>query len=234
MLKFNIISTGSQDGNCVLIGGLLIDCGVPYKSIKPYIDDIHSLFITHIHSDHLNKSTLTRLIKEGVNVYCVETRSSKSVGKLIKYQFEDDYIDRVNFIKSNKAKQLLRFKFNVGFENFDITLYPTIHDVPNHALQIEYVKKGEEKLNILYATDLASSAQLPQGDVEFDYCFLEANYTEKKLEAIIARSKKNKKYTHVARSKRSHLSKEECRSYYYDHNKKNSQLIELHKSSMAY
>ena len=47
-LKYNIISS-SSDGNAILINDkVLIDCGVSYNKLKPFIKDIKVILLTHL------------------------------------------------------------------------------------------------------------------------------------------------------------------------------------------
>ena len=63
-VNFNIISTGSQ-GNAVIIeNSILIDCGVPFKLLEKHIKPLKLVLLTHIHSDHFNKTTIRRLAQE--------------------------------------------------------------------------------------------------------------------------------------------------------------------------
>ena len=48
MLEYNIISS-SSNGNCIIVkNSLMLDCGVSYKKIKPYLDKVKIIFISHI------------------------------------------------------------------------------------------------------------------------------------------------------------------------------------------
>ncbi len=62
MIEWKIISSGSK-GNCVIVNDVMIDCGVPFKRIKEHLYDINYLLLTHIHSDHINSSTLENIRK---------------------------------------------------------------------------------------------------------------------------------------------------------------------------
>ena len=56
-----IISTGSK-GNAVLLNdAYLIDCGVPFGKLQKHLKKIRIVFLTHIHSDHFNPSTIRKL-----------------------------------------------------------------------------------------------------------------------------------------------------------------------------
>ena len=60
-MDYTVISTGSK-GNCVIIGDkVMVDCGVSYKAIKPYVKGLQLVLLTHKHSDHIRPSTIRRL-----------------------------------------------------------------------------------------------------------------------------------------------------------------------------
>ena len=58
MVKYNIISTGSDGNATILEDFVLIDCGVPYKALEPYVTKLKLVLLTHIHSDHFQKRTI--------------------------------------------------------------------------------------------------------------------------------------------------------------------------------
>lgn len=58
MVKYNIISTGSDGNATILEEFVLIDCGVPYKALEPYVPKLKLVLLTHIHSDHFQKRTM--------------------------------------------------------------------------------------------------------------------------------------------------------------------------------
>ena len=63
MIDYQIISTGSK-GNAVVIGGsVLIDCGVAFKVVEPFMNDLRLVLLTHIHGDHFNPATIRNLSK---------------------------------------------------------------------------------------------------------------------------------------------------------------------------
>ena len=49
-VKYNIISTGSDGNATILEDFVLIDCGVPYKVLNPYVSKLKLVLLTHIHS----------------------------------------------------------------------------------------------------------------------------------------------------------------------------------------
>lgn len=49
-MHYEILKTGSK-GNCIIVENVFaLDIGIPYKTIKPYLDDIKMIFISHRHT----------------------------------------------------------------------------------------------------------------------------------------------------------------------------------------
>ncbi len=49
-MPYEILNSGS-DGNCILLNdNIMLDCGIPYKKIKPYLKNIKIIFISHRHT----------------------------------------------------------------------------------------------------------------------------------------------------------------------------------------
>ena len=64
MIDYQILSTGSS-GNAVIINkAVLIDCGVPFRTVEPFIRDLRLVLLTHIHGDHFKTSTLKKIAVE--------------------------------------------------------------------------------------------------------------------------------------------------------------------------
>lgn len=49
-MTFEIIGTGSSGNALVLNGCILLDCGMPFKKIKPYLKELKLVFVSHCHS----------------------------------------------------------------------------------------------------------------------------------------------------------------------------------------
>ena len=63
-MEFKMISTGSKGNAVILNDEILIDCGVPYKAIKPYVKGLKLVLLTHQHSDHFKPETIRKLAME--------------------------------------------------------------------------------------------------------------------------------------------------------------------------
>ena len=49
-MQYEIVKTGSKGNAIVVFSRFLLDCGVPYKVIKPYLNNIKLVFISHLHT----------------------------------------------------------------------------------------------------------------------------------------------------------------------------------------
>lgn len=203
-MNYEIISSGSK-GNAVLINDVLVDCGVSYKKLKPYLYDVKYLLLTHIHSDHIKPSTLTNIKKQFPHV--------KVIGNYeIAQLFEIDHIINAGY------------PIDMGIYTFEA--FECVHDVVTYGYTWQV-----EGLNIIYATDTNTLEHAPLK--QYDYLFLESNYDVKKLE--LARGKRSKYGYDPYISGLRHLSTDDCKTFYYlNRRNKNSELIELHKSERFY
>ena len=67
-MTYEIISSGS-DGNAILLeNNILLDCGIAYKKIEPYLKKVKVIFLTHVHQDHFKKSTIKKIAYEYPNI----------------------------------------------------------------------------------------------------------------------------------------------------------------------
>ena len=204
MLDYHIIGSSSR-GNAVRIGGIMIDCGMGFTDMKDDLYKCHSLLITHAHSDHIKANTLKQINR---HFPWIKTYANSDVA----YKF---YINQV----IGSAAFVLK-----GGEI--VTPFAAVHDIPTTGFMIQM-----HGLDILYVTDTAE-VNIPK-EARFDYFFIESNYDESKLREIAKRYRKGK-YDPEDSAYR-HLSTQQAKGVYYSHRKsKDSQFIELHKSSRFY
>lgn len=204
MLDYNVIASGSK-GNAVRIGTIMIDCGIPFNKMKEDLYKVDSLLITHAHSDHIKPRTLERIQTEFPRVKIYANAD-------VAYQYEVDKVIGTAPFDLDRERHVIPFD--------------GVHDVP-----VTYFLIQMEGLNILYATDTCR-VSLPE-DIPVDYFFLESNYDERKLRE---EGKRYKRHGYdPAESNLRHLSTQKCKEFYFVHRRdKNSELIELHKSSRFY
>jgi ribonuclease BN (tRNA processing enzyme) len=183
---------------------IMFDCGVPFSKIREDLYDIKYLILTHIHSDHMNKQTLIQINKKFPHIMLIGN-----------YEVSQAWI----------VDRIANAGFNIETEDYIFTPFEAIHDVLTYGYTFEVEGK-----KIIYCTDTASLENAP--DEKYDYFFIESNHDEAKLEAI--RGSKKGSYDPYLSGKR-HLSTQQAKGFFYMHRRdRDSQLIELHKSSRFY
>ena len=132
----------------------MVDCGIAFQRLKEYLYDVDYLIITHIHTDHLRKSTYKKIRKMFPNI--------KVIGNYeVAQTVEVDYIANAGY----SVKDL----------PFNLIPFECIHDVVTYG----YIWTIEDK-RIIYATDTHDLSLAPV-DEPFDYLFIESNHDEKKI-----------------------------------------------------
>ena len=137
MIEYQVLSTGSA-GNAVVVNrAVLIDCGVPYKAIEPFIKDLRLVLLTHIHGDHFKVSTIRKIAQER---------------PLVRFG-APEWLIKPLMDAGVSLTQILLLK--PGFR-YDLTLcsiipFPLVHDVPNCGYKVHF--PGGK---MIYATDTAN------------------------------------------------------------------------------
>lgn len=207
-MEVNVISSGSK-GNAVLYGSVLVDCGVSFSKLKPYIQQIQLVLLTHAHSDHLNVRTLQML---------QDARSAVRIGTP-EYLLSE--LSGLNNIDVYHIGQL----YDYGcFQVSPVKLY---HDVP----QIGYRIFIEGK-KILHCTDTATLEGITARG--YDLYAIEHNYDEEKAQRAIEEARAKGRFCHAAGSIHTHLSWQQAREFIEANRKEDSQILELHKSEKFY
>lgn len=208
MTAYNIISTGSK-GNAVVIGGtILVDCGVPFSTLKGVYRDIKIVLLTHIHVDHFKHSTIRMLTQKRPTLRF-------ACGK---HLVEDLLESGVN--PSNIDVLEIGKKYDYGeFKLVPVKLY---HNVPNVGYRLFI---GQEK--VFYATDTSTLAGITAKN--YNLYMVEANYEpEKLIEAINEKAQKGE-YAYEMNVLRNHLSKPDCDEWLSNNKGKNSKWVYLHQ-----
>ena len=207
MIDYQIISTGSKGNAVVLNDIILIDCGVSFKALTDVYKQIKIVLLTHIHSDHFNRTTL-RLLAERrptLRFACCEWL----VPELCSCGVDKPNID---VLEIGKIYDYGAFKVS------PVKLY---HDVPNCGYRLFF---GKEKA--FYATDTSTLAGITAKD--YDLYLIEANHEEGEIEKRISEKKANGEFAYELRARKNHLSKEQCDAWVYE-NIGNGEYVYLHQ-----
>lgn len=202
------ISTGSSKGNCYKYNSLLLDFGCSFSKIKPYIEEVKMIYITHEHGDHFNVSAVRQLYKHGYNPLFI-------AGVHMEQFFIDNNVQRYKIVELNK-----RYNFG-GYLLQPLKLY---HDVENYGLDIEHEnKKG------IYLTDTRHLQGISAKD--YDFIIVEYNHCKLQIERSILNAQQQNKYTHLIGSQNSHLNFQETDEFIKENAKLGTEILKVHLSS---
>ena len=205
----DVISSGSTGNSVLYFNSILIDVGVPFYKIRPCLDNLKLVLLTHIHGDHLNSKTLRRIILEKPTIRigcCVWMKS------ILEVPFGFNNIDTYEIGKI------------YDYGKFQISPFKLYHDVPNCGYRL-----FKDNTKIFHATDTKTLEGISAKN--YDYYCIEANYSEPIALKMIAEAEEKGEFTHVKGSINSHLSEEQANDFFYKNKSDNSKLIRLHETS---
>ena len=210
-MTYDVLATGSS-GNAVVINGtILIDCGVPFKTLEPVKKGLKLVLLTHVHGDHFRPQTVRALHKERPTLRfgCCEWM----VGPLLESGVDKRVIDVLTPGFCSVYKGLC-------------TVMPEglTHDAPNCGY---HIWSGDDTL--FYATDTATLDGIEANG--YDLYLIEANHTREDLEARARAKLENGEYAYELRAAQNHLSKEQALDWLYQQMGPNSSYAFLHQHS---
>lgn len=205
---YSIISTGSSGNAVVLNNNILIDCGVSLKALSDVKKQINIVLLTHIHSDHFNKTTIRNLATERpiLRFACCEWL----VQNLLACGVPKQNIDVMQIGKI----------YNYGaFKVSPVKLY---HDVPQCGWRVFI---GNEKT--IYMTDTVTLDGISARN--YDLYLVEANYISEKIQEKIKDKQESGQYVYEYRVLKTHLSKEKCDEWLLKNMGNHSKYVYLHQ-----
>jgi len=205
---YNIISTGSK-GNAVIINdNILIDCGVPYKALKPYVKDIKLVLLTHIHGDHFNPATIKKLHSDRPTVRfgCCDWLINLLLDCGVNKRNIDPYSNGGIFEYKNLCK---------------ITPQNIPHNVPNCAYHIQI-----DNFKIFYATDTNDLSHVSA--LNYNLYFVEGNYTESDILERIRQKQEIGAFCYEYEVLNNHLSVEKATEWLFENARNKSEYVLLH------
>ena len=190
-MTYKIIATGST-GNAVLINDqILVDCGVTFKKIEPYLPQIRLILTTHRHSDHFKPSTVGMITKRrpairwGCCEWMVEPLIEAGVNRRQIDVYEPGYY--------------------YDYQDFRLKAVTLRHNVPNCGYKIHDLKTDER---LFYATDTGDLDGIDAED--YDLYLIEANHSTEELTERIKEKLEAGEYTYEYAAAENHLSKEQA------------------------
>lgn len=203
----NILSTGSKGNAIIYFNSILVDVGISFSRIEPYLKDIQIVLLTHQHSDHFKLNVIKRIQEERPSIRF-------GCGAFLADKLQD--IRNLDIYESGKMYNYGSFKIS------PIILY---HDVPNFGYRI--FKDGKK---LLHATDTYTLEGISAKD--YDIYALECNYDEERVYDIIREKQYRGEYAHQKGSINSHLSKQQAQKFILSNtSRQDIQFLMLHQSS---
>lgn len=206
-IPYTIISTGSE-GNAVVINKyVLVDCGVTFKALQQYYKDLKIVLLTHIHSDHFQKTTIRLLAKERPTLRF-------ACGPWLARELLECGVSKSNIdvLSPNTI-------YNYGACN--IIQIPLVHNVLNCGYKIHF-PIGK----VIYATDTNNLNGITARD--YDLYMIEANYVDEEIQEKIKEKQANGEYAYELQVLRNHLSKAKCDDFIYRNIGRNGEYVYMH------
>lgn len=157
MIKVQVLASGSK-GNCTAVTAnnatILFDLGINFSSLQRALnfENPTAVFLTHEHSDHVNKSTLAELLKRGVEVYM-----TKGTAQALKLEPRHN----LKFVETYDPYFV---------RELEVRAFSVSHDATDPVNF--YVSNGSDEL--FYVTD--TGYIYPELKILTDYLIIEANY----------------------------------------------------------
>lgn len=191
-MEYEILQTGSSGNGTIINGHVLIDCGISFKKVQPYIRGLDLVLLTHIHGDHFRASTVKELHRQRPTLRfgCFAWMAGALRAAKIDERCIDIYDAGYDYI----------YRFS---RTYTVRGFPLVHNVENCGYII--TEAGE---SVLYATDTGSMEHITARDL--DLYLIEANHSEAEIEARAAEKLEAGEYSYEAAAAVNHLSKEKA------------------------
>lgn len=212
MIDYNIIASGSTGNGTIINGKVLIDCGISFKALRPYIRDLNLVLLTHEHGDHFRPSTVRELHRQrpGLRFGCCEWM----VEHLLNAGVDKRNIDVYEWIDPDTSY--------IYRPDFSVRPVKLTHNVPNCGYVI--MCDGE---TLLYATDTGSMDGITEKGL--DLYLIEGNHSEAEIEAAIAEKEAAGEFCYEAAAAQNHLSKEKALEWLSQNMGRNSKYVFMHQ-----
>ena len=207
-MNYNILATGS-DGNATIINDtILIDCGMPYKTIRPYAKQLRLVLMTHQHSDHFRPSTVAMLayqrpaLRWGCCAWMVQDLVKAGVNRTQIDVLEPDML--------------------TVYAGVSVIPVKLTHNVENCGYKI--YADGQ---SLFYATDTGTLDGITAKG--FDLYLVEANHVQADIEARAAAKLAAGEFSYEIRAAENHLSFEQARDWLAENMGPSSIWVPMHE-----
>ncbi len=223
--KISLVSfASSSSGNCTYVWNectsLLLDCGLypglirqHIKSMGSSINKLSGVLLTHVHTDHVNYSSLKVLLETGISVYCSE-------------QVKEALLKKYTICRNPSNEKLIKaFRDNwFAINSLLIRGFEVPHDSEGGCYGFNIVfENGSTEKKISIATDLGfPESGLTEKFVDSDIIMIESNHDLNMLENSNRHYLLKKRIREVG-----HLSNVECAMFVIEILKNSAKLPEV-------
>lgn len=201
----------SSSGNCYIYNqDLMIDIGVSFKKIKPYLKDIKLILLSHCHQDHFSKVTIKQVSYNYPNI------------KFVCGIWLVDKLLECGVLKKNIY--ILEIDRQYDFGKYIIEPVLAIHDVQNCGYKIT-IKENDYK--IFHISDTSSVKHIKAKN--FNWYSIEANYKIEELEKRKEQKILNNEYVIEDRILNSHLCEDDAIQWLKENMGDNSEYTFIHQ-----
>lgn len=207
-MNYKIISSCSTGNAVILKNIILIDCGVTFKRLEKYYKDLKIVLLTHIHSDHFNKTTIRKLAEERptLRFACCEW--------LLK--------DLIECGLNKKNIDVLQIGTKYDYKAFKIVPVKLYHDVPQCGYRVLF-----DNYKVFYATDTKTLDGISAKN--YDLYLVEGNYDVDEIQERIKQKQKECKFVYEFRAKDNHLSKQQATDFLLNNMGEKSEYVMMHE-----
>lgn len=203
---YKVISSNSK-GNAVLYhDSILIDCGMPFSKIKPYLHKLQLILLSHQHLDHFNIKTLKKIQFErpGLRIGC---------GKHM--------LNLLNGIRNVDVYEIGEW---YDYDQFKLSPIKLYHDCTNVGYRI-----FKEDHKLIHATDTAHLNGIEAKN--YDLYAIEFNYDEETIYDIIAEKEAKGEFAYEKGAINTHLSEQQARDFIFKNKGEKYEVLRLHEST---
>jgi L-ascorbate metabolism protein UlaG (beta-lactamase superfamily) len=202
---YNVIKSGSEGNAVIYNNNILVDCGVPFASLKPFVYSLKLVFISHLHSDHFNIKTIEKLSKERPT---------------IRFACSEFIAEKLSFVKN---LDVLKTGIWYDYINFKVALFELYHDISNFGIRINI-----NGYKIIHATDTAHLEGIEARG--YNLYSIEHNYDADTINDKIKEIESKGGYSHHRGAVNSHLSEQQAREFIHRNAGENYEVLRLHES----
>lgn len=184
--------------------------GIPFSKIKPYINSLNIVILSHLHLDHFNISCIKRIQLE---------RPS------IRFAVGEHMREAMAGIRNVDVLELNRF---YDYRQFKISCFKLHHDIENVGWRIFVKQPDGSYYKIFRATDTYTLEGLTAKN--YDLMALEHNYDEETVHDIIRDKRNRGEYAHQIGSINSHLSVQQAQDFIFKNKGEKYEVVRLHES----